>query len=61
MQRKEAQKRGQEFMQGNFKSSNMFGGGGGGGSGAGSFSGQQFSSSSFESSAPSNISRDTYT
>ncbi|CAO3701222.1 unnamed protein product [Rhizopus stolonifer] len=60
MQRKEAQKRGQEFMQGNFKSSNMFGGGGGG-SGAGSFSGQQFSSSSFESSAPSNISRDTYT
>ncbi|KAI9254223.1 Longin-like domain-containing protein [Sporodiniella umbellata] len=44
MQRKEAQKRGQEFMQGNFKSSNnMYGGG--------SFSGQQFPTA-FESSTP---------
>ncbi|KAG1047269.1 hypothetical protein G6F46_009966 [Rhizopus delemar] len=51
MQRKEAQKRGQEFMQGNFKSSNnSFGGG---------YSGQSFSPS-FETS-PTNISRETYT
>ncbi|CEG69916.1 coatomer subunit delta [Rhizopus azygosporus] len=52
LQRKEAQKRGQEFMQGNYKSGNSgFGGG---------FSGQFSSSSSFETTTSVSVVKESY-
>jgi hypothetical protein len=52
LQRKEAQKRGQEFMQGNYKSGNSgFGGG---------FSGQFSSSSSFDTTTSVSVVKESY-